>query len=107
MMNDDIDLRLEQAFALASKILYQLANTPDNLQRLNYKGQEALTLLTQRHHPEFEEFWIIQHDKYNYQSVFPSKLNEWSYLHESLTDAYHYIHEKVGRVKIHIKMLDL
>ena len=106
-MNDDIDLRLEQAFALANKILYQLAHTPANLQRLNYKGQESLTILTQRHNPEFEEFWIIQHDKNTYESVFPSKLDEWSFIHENLTDAYHYIHEKVGRVKIHIKMLDI
>jgi hypothetical protein len=98
---------IQQAFNLASNILQQIAVTPDNLKKhVNERGQEALDIITQRYQPEFEQFYICQLDKYSFQSVFPSKLSELTQVHESLLDAYHYIHEKIGRVKIIIKMLE-
>lgn len=99
--------KIKQAWKISSQILQHLSSTSDNLEfNLDEKGQKALDIIAQRHQPDFEQFYIVQIDKYEFQSVFPSKLSEWSQLHPSLLDAYHYIHEKIGRVKIIIRMLE-
>jgi hypothetical protein len=90
----------EQAYAHASQILEHLAYSSASLNNLTYEGKVALDVLVQRTHPNFEEFGIVQLDTYKFQSIFPSKLTAWSRNHESLKDAYDFIHEKVGKVKI-------
>lgn len=103
---EERDENLKLASHLASELLQQIALTSNNLKHLNEKGQEALDILTQRHQPEFEEFGIVQLDTYKYQTILPTKLKVWSRNFDSLKEAYDYIHEKIGRVKIIIRMLE-